>query len=141
MGGWCGHGGIRWLLDLIEEHRGPLEYDWRTRFGLPLHEVGRAMSWGEAYRLVGELADEPSSHTAAAMAGWQHPWPREAALLADMWDLTATAHSGKRAPTPYPRPWRRAPRGERHVPDVAGRSREDVRAILEQMSGRRLADV
>lgn len=134
MVGWCRGGGIGWLLDLIEEHRPALEYDWRTRFGLPLTCVGGdAMTFGEACRMVDQLARDPSSRTAASLAGWDHPWTWEAAVLADLFDVTAAAWSSKPG-KPYPRPWPRSG-GERHRPDVSGMTREQVVAALARMRG------
>lgn len=127
-------GGIRWLLDLIEEHRPALEYDWRTRFGLPLTAVGTAaMSWGEACRLVGELAAEPSSHTAAALGGWSHPWSWEATAVADLWELTAGLHTAKGKESPdYPRPWPKPHTGRRRG-NAAGRTPEQMRDLLDRL--------
>lgn len=62
------------------------------------------MRWGEAYRLAHVLARDPSSAIAAAVAGWDHPFSREALLLADLYDLQHAAKARKR-PRPYPRPW------------------------------------
>lgn len=94
------------LLDLFEEHRSAFEYDWRTRFHLPLDDVGHGMSWGEGWRLTHELLNDVTSHVAAAAAGWPHPITREWAVLADVYDLLARVNSErKRKPKPYPRPW------------------------------------
>ncbi len=41
MDGRRERGGILRLLELIEEHRGALEFAWRARFGLPLTAVGK----------------------------------------------------------------------------------------------------
>ena len=52
---------------MIEEHPGEWEYDWRTRFRLPLSRVGgRRMSWGEAFRLALILVSDPSTRVGAA---------------------------------------------------------------------------
>jgi len=64
------------------------------------------MAWGEAWRLTGVLANDPSSHVAAALAGWDHPVTREWLLTADLYDAFIAANSKKgRKPKPYPRPW------------------------------------
>lgn len=93
------------LLDLIEEHRPAFEYDWRTRFGCRL-DIPDGMSWGEAWRLMVVLADDPSSHVAASMAGWARPVSREWMILADLFDafVMANTDTKKHTPTPYPRP-------------------------------------
>lgn len=101
----CVPGGIGELLELIEEHRGAFEYDWRTRFGLPLTVVGGwEMSYGEAYRLTKELAVEPGSRVFAAVSGWAYPMSREALVTADLIDVIARAMF-QRVHTTYPRPW------------------------------------
>lgn len=128
-------GGILGLLDLIEEHRGPLEYDWRTRFGLPLAGVGRDMSFGEAWRLVRILLGDPSSQVAAAAMRWEHPWSREAAVLADLFDLTVAANTRKPARDTYPRPWPVTGADARRLGDAAGRTPEQIRAELARRRG------
>lgn len=97
--------GILGLLELIEEHPAAFAYDWRTRFRMPTDAIGVGMSWGEAWLLVQGLSRDPSSHVAAAIAGWRYPMGREALVLADLFDLTHAAHAQKRA-KPYPRPWK-----------------------------------
>lgn len=62
------------------------------------------MSWGEALRLIRVLAADPSSATGAALADWEHPFSREALILADLFDVQAMSKS-KRKPPPWPRPW------------------------------------
>lgn len=65
------------------------------------------MGWREAIALVRELLGDPTSHTAAAIAGWEYPCSRETAALADLIDLIHHAHTDpkKRSQiTPYPRP-------------------------------------
>lgn len=135
MARWGRPGGILGLLDLIEERRAQLEYDWRTRFALPLTVVGSdAMTYGEAWRLVGILAGDPTSQLSASAAGWDHPWSHEAALLADLWDLTVAANtSGKSRREPYPRPWPTTGTATRTRGDAGGRSPDEVRAILASM--------
>ena len=59
--------------------------------------------------LLRELITDPSSHLGAAHAGWDHPYSREALILADLWDLQVAANTDrkKRRPKPYPRPFKR----------------------------------
>lgn len=128
-----GAGGIRRLLELIEEHRAPLEYDWRAVFGLPLSSIGRSVSWGEAVRLVDELAADPATHTAAALAGWAHPWSREAALLADLFDLTLAVNA--KNPKPYPRPWVQQGDDRKRIGDASKFSQAEIREELARMRG------
>lgn len=97
------------LLDLLAEHRGAFEYDWRTRFHLSADTIGtRKMPWGEAYRLSEILLGDPSSMLGAALAGWQYPLTRGELTLRDLYDLQHRSKS-KRKPKPYPRPWDKKP--------------------------------
>ena len=74
--------GILTLLDLIEGHRSAFEYDWRTRFSIPLSAIGtRAMSWGEAYRLALVLVEDQSSRVGAAVADLRGPVSPESLAL------------------------------------------------------------
>lgn len=123
-------GGIVALADLIDAHRGAFEYDWRTRFGKPLAIVGRSMTWGEAYRLTQQITMDPSSHVAAAVAGWDHAIPREVLVLMDLFDLQHASKS-KRKPKPYPRPWSK----DRRKLGGARLTREQLRAILDKHRG------
>jgi hypothetical protein len=102
---------------------------------VPFELVGEAMSWGEAVHLLSALARDPSSHVAAAIAGWQHPLSREALVLADLLDLTAAAHSSKK-PKPYPRPWS----AERKPPRKQVLTQEQIRAVLERIGPERVEE-
>lgn len=79
----------------------------------------------EAARLTAVLADDPSSMTAAAAAGWDHPITFEWAALADLFDAFAQANFKKAKP--YPRPWT-APNTRRH--GTERRTPEQIRAIF-----------
>jgi hypothetical protein len=61
------------------------------------------MSWGEAVRLVGILAKDPSSWLCAAINEWSAPRTPEWLVLADLFDATVRAHFQK--PQTYPRPY------------------------------------
>ena len=128
--------GIVALVELADEHPAAFAYDWRARFGVAFELVGEAMSWGEAVHLLSALAPDPSSHVAAAIAGWQHPLSREALVLADLLDLTAAAHSSKK-PKPYPRPWTRADRKPARKQVL---SQEQIRAVLERIGPERVEE-
>lgn len=99
-------GGIRQLLELIEEHREAFDYDWRTRFGLSADVIGTdEMSWREAWSLTRTLISDGTSQLGAAVAGWRRPWSPEAWILADIFDLLVAVNTGRgRRPKPYPRP-------------------------------------
>jgi hypothetical protein len=112
---------------LIDEHPAAFAYDWRHRFGLSLRQVlDIDPDWWETRHLVSALVCDPSSHTAAALAGWSHPWPIEAWLLADLFDLTLQANTTKRNPKRYPRPNDEQPK----TFGRATRSQRDIRAAL-----------
>lgn len=64
------------------------------------------MAWREAWSLTRSLIKDPSTATAAAIAGWEHPASTVWQLLADIYDLLAQANS-RRKPKPYPRPFDR----------------------------------
>lgn len=125
-------GGIAGLLDLIEEHPGPLAYDWRTRFALSLSAPFEGhVSWHEAWLLTEQLLADPTSHLAAALADWDHPASREALALADVFDLLVAVNTDKRKRSRaghYPRPF---PLGERTRSTKPQVSQAEVRAALE----------
>lgn len=112
----------------MEEHRGPLEYDWRTRFGLPLRAIGRTVTWGEALRLIQGLLMDTGSHTCAALNGWAYPVERQALVLMDLYDAYMRANFKK--PAPYPRPWQTDSATTRRRGNAEGRTPEEVRLIL-----------
>lgn len=86
------------------------------------------MSWREALDLVTELAGDPSSHVAAALAGWQFPASREWLALKVMADNYVAAKTSRRGaklhqmldPTDKPK---------KHV-GTAAMSTTDMQAVL-----------
>jgi hypothetical protein len=94
------------LRVLIDEHRGAFEYDWRTRFHLPLDAIPEAMGWGEVHRMALILAADPTSQVCSAISQWRHPLSWEGIALRDLYDMQHASKS-KRKPKPYPRPWDR----------------------------------
>lgn len=126
-------GGILGLLDLIEEHRDALAYDWRTRFHLPLSAIPDEMAWDEALSLLRVLRSDPSSQFAAAVEGWSHPLSREAAVLMDVWDLEY-AKSGSKKRESYPRPFKtKGSRESERVGNTSGMDRDAVVAHLRRL--------
>ena len=95
---------------LLEEHRGAFEYDWRTRFGIGIGDMPDVMDWGEAFRLMAILANDPSSQICAAFAGWNYPLDWTGIAVRDLYDLEHAANSKRKKPKPYPRPWDREPK-------------------------------
>lgn len=90
------------------------------------------MSWREAWLLTKQLLGDPSSRAFVAVAGWPHPWSREAFLLADLYDLLAAANTDRRFRRqldPYPRPTGQ-PRKNGGRLGRATRSQQEVRALL-----------
>lgn len=85
------------------------------------------MTCGEAWRLLGLLAADPSSHVAAALSGWDHPVSREQIVLMDLFDLQHASKS-KNRPKPYPRPWKNRTRS-RTVPHPSLTQDEIVAAL------------
>lgn len=117
------------LAELIDAQRGPLEYDWRSRFHLPLSVIGDAMTWGEAVRLVRVLRSDPSSALSAAVEGWDYGMTRESLLLLDLFDLEH-AKAGVKNPKPH---WMRPGKPQDRTlkrGDRAGRSNTAVLALV-----------
>jgi hypothetical protein len=126
--------GILTLLDLIEGHRSAFEYDWRTRFSIPLSAIGtRAMSWGEAFRLALILIADPSSQVGAATGGLAQPVSREYVALQILVDNAVQQAAKKRAQLrTLPDPFKRTKRiGGRHV----GVSAVDFEKVLAAHRG------
>lgn len=124
-------GKIAALIRLVNEHESAIEYDWRVRFGLPFGAVFTGdVTWGEAWSLTSELLRDPGSHLAAAVAGWDYPWPRDVAVLADLYDAFVMANTDRKRRgsfKPYPRPFQSAQRTHSKAPTVSQRT---VRAAL-----------
>lgn len=78
------------------------------------------------------MLNDPSSHTAAKIIGWERPVSLEWIVLADVLDVLVTVNS-KGKPKPYWRPWKRTG-GTRH-----GRTNlapADAKALLARLAGR-----
>lgn len=130
MAGGRFRGGICGLLDLIEEHRAALRYDWRTRFGRGLDEsVPADIGWDEALDLVRVLRSDPSSMLATSVEEWDYPLSRTEAILADMWDLSY-AKAGAKKRERYPRPFKQKSTTSQSWGKTGGRSRDEIVAIL-----------
>lgn len=124
-------GGIAGLGRLIREHRGALEYDFRSRFHLGVDQIGEEVGYREAIRLIEHLAADTGTWLCASLNGWSHPITAETIVAADLFDAVRGLLGGKRAMRggPHPiRPW--TTRKREHWGDVAGRTREQVQQIL-----------
>jgi hypothetical protein len=95
------------------------------------------MSWGEAIRALGVLRKDSTSQFAAAMEGWDYPIDRASLLLADLYDLQhiTKADPKKGKPKPHPgRPWKISDREVTRHGNAAGRSPDEVKALLRRMA-------
>lgn len=122
-------GGIFGLLGLIAAHRGAVEYDWRTRFGLGLDDIGVDQSLQEAARLAEILREDPSSAISAVLRGWEHPVSREALVLMDVFDLNHMVAAGGKKVKPHAgRPGQQGRKVEKRGKTTL--SREEALALL-----------
>lgn len=128
-------GGIFGLLDLIEEHKSALRYDWRNRFAVGFDEsVPGVIGWEEALDLVRVLRSDPSSQLAASLEGWDYPLSRVGWMLADLIDVQGQTAAGKKWKA-YPRPTKPRGRGDRDriVGNVAGMTYAETVARLRAL--------
>ena len=130
MGWWVNGGGIVWLRELIEEHPSAFAYDFRSRFGVSFHKIGRGISYGEAYLLTAQLLKDPSSAVFAAANEWDFALSREGLMLADLFDLLHQANSSKKIRNRYPRPFKQ---GAKRF-GKTNRTVADVKKILSRMN-------
>ena len=71
---------------------------------MPATAIGTPeMGWPEAVSLARILRSDWSSWLGAKVAGLDRPWPPEAWILANLYDLTAAANT-RRRPRSHPRP-------------------------------------
>lgn len=87
------------------------------------------MTAGEAVRLAKILKYDPSSQVAAALEGWDFPISRETAAVLDLFDLGLAQASKKGGEHPG-RPWSKSKKETRRRGNRAGRTREQVMAVL-----------
>ena len=125
----CGAGGILRVLEIIEDHKPAFIYDFRSRFGLGLGDLGTALPWSEVVYLVAVLVRDPSSWLQTSLSKWHHPIDYNWAVNVATYDLLAQVNTRKgRKAKPYPRPW---PAGE-NGQSRKGKARADARAILSR---------
>lgn len=102
----CSAGGILQLLELIEEHPVEAARDFREKFHIPIGEIGRTVTYGEAVLLASSLMRDPTSWLQASSAGWEHPTSWGAIILYDLFDLQLRSKLKNAADFhSYPRPW------------------------------------
>lgn len=136
MAGGCRQrGGILGLLDLIEEHRTALRYDWRSRFHRGLDCVPAEIGWDEALDLVRVLRDDPSSQLAASIEGWDHPLSREGLILSDLMDVQGPKTFKKWRP--YRRPFERVLAEMNRHGNAGDRTPEQVKELLRTKFGQK----
>ncbi len=82
-------GGIVRLLDVVEEHRAALRFDFRDRFGLSLDDAGDGYTFGEAIDLTLELLDEQGTRSHAAVRGWSYPLSWSSQMLQHLVEINA----------------------------------------------------
>ncbi len=87
------------------------------------------MSWGEALGLVRILRADPGSMLAAAIEGWDYPFPRGEAMQADLYDLQY-AKTGAQGRKPYPPALQGDDAQKTRRGNAAGRTPEQVMEIL-----------
>mgnify|MGYP003638578450 FL=1 len=122
----CTFGGILEVLQTLEDYKHAFTYDFRTRFGLGIADLGDKVPWDEVVSLVVILHSDPTSWLQAAKAKWQHPISYEWTLAASTYDLLAQVNS-RRKPKPFPRPWANSGSVSK-----GSKPRRDAREILKK---------
>ena len=122
----CSFGGIFEVLEILEDYKHAFTYDFRTRFGLGLEDLGEKVPWTEVISLVVILLSDPTSWLQAAKAKWQHPISYEWTIAASTYDLLAQVNS-RRKPKPFPRPWANSDSVSK-----GSKPRRDAREILKK---------
>lgn len=88
------------LARLHHEHRQPFAATLRERYGISANQIGKTITYGEAWDLVYQLLDDPSNPLCAEIAQWSYP-----ARLIDLLQLAATIGDGKAAEKSCHGPW------------------------------------
>lgn len=101
-------------------------YDFRSRLGLGLADLGTTVPWDEVTYLVAVLLRDPTSWLQTAKNDWAHPIDYSWTVAAATYDLLAQVHS-KRKPKPWPRPWK-----DPDTRRIGKQTRKDARAILRR---------
>lgn len=112
-------GGTAAAALIVREHRTAIEYDLLTLTGYTLDDVGERLTWCSLFSFIKHLP--PSSayfrEEYPEEAAWLNGW-RNAAILADLWDLTAAINAKRdKEPPKYPRPGTKDESTQRHGAD------------------------
>lgn len=122
-------GGIFRLLDLVEEHRAALRFDFRDRFHESLDELGVTVRYGEAIDLVEGLLETRGTRVHAAVRDWAYTMTRDQQLMQLLVELYAEVHRDpKKRSTPMSLGW--------PWPDEADVTEEEREALTQQLIAR-----
>ena len=117
----------------MADYPAELAYDFRSRFGISVDEIGASVSYLETIYLTAILMRDPSSWLSSAKQGWKHPASREWIVVQDLYNLTMAINSSKKQKLhTYPTPWEKS-KG-RKVGNTGERSQEEILARLEKMN-------
>ena len=112
------------LARLHHEHRQPFAATLRERYGISANQIGKTITYGEAWDLVYQLLDDPSNPLCAEIAQWSYP-----ARLIDLLQLAATIGDGKAAEKIMP--WTMA-RRQKQI-DAAKATPEEIDKALAEL--------
>lgn len=112
------HGGTAAAAVIVRDHRTAIEYDLLTLTGYTLDDVGERLNWCSLYSFIKHLP--PSSaffrEEYPEEAEWANGW-KNAAILADLWDLIAAIHAKRGKEPKYQRPGTKDESTQRHGAD------------------------
>lgn len=122
-------GGIARLLDVVEEHRTALRFDFRDRFQLSLDDAGDRYTFGEAADLIFGLAATEGTSTHASVQSWRYPLSKTDRMLQHLVELTAAVHRDpKKQPQPISLGW--------PWPEQSDVTEEEREALTQQLIAR-----
>lgn len=125
------------LLVLIEHHTAALEYDFRTRFGLPVSALfNGGVTWREGWNLAQELLMDMSSHVYASVAGWRYAPPDVERMGLELFEAWMNTQRRKGSvPIVLKRPWKDGmTTGGAEVVDADNEERLDAIARLSVLT-------
>lgn len=99
-------GGIVRLLDVVEEHRAALRFDFRDRFGLSLDDAGDGYTFAEAIDLALGLLETQGTRSHAVVRDWLYPLALTDQWLQQLVELLGAVHRDtKTQPQPITFGW------------------------------------